>query len=142
MTASTDGGSLLGDRAPGVVGRVAEQRAARVLELSGYRIIGRNVRTLRGEIDIVAWEGKTLCFIEVKSRTSAHFGGAVSAVDGKKQGRLWRAAEAYLAADKDLWRDPPECRFDVITVDLDRASNHATADCELHRNAFDSAGDP
>lgn len=115
------------------LGQEAEREAARRLRNLGYRVLERNVRTLRGEIDLVAWDGPTLCFVEVKSRRRADYGGAQSAVDQAKQSRLWRAAEAYLAGNEQWWSDPPECRFDVVAMQRWGEGNWHF---ELFRDAF------
>lgn len=103
-------------RSTTAIGQDAEREAVRQLRRLGYRIVDRNVRTARGEIDVIAWEGRTLCFVEVKSRRRTDYGGAQAAVDRAKQMRLWRAAEAYLALDRRQGQDTPECRFDVVAM--------------------------
>lgn len=95
-------------------GRIAEERAAAFLVREGYVIVERNVRFRGGEIDVVAKDGDTLCFVEVRSRTTDQFGGAGATVDAKKQARITRAATFYLAR---LETAAPRCRFDVVTLD-------------------------
>ena len=89
---------------------MAEENACRLLRTHGYEIVARNWRTARGEIDIVARDGPTLVFVEVKSRLSGEFGGPEAAVHPAKQRRLIAAAEGFLSKT--------ECglpaRFDVI----------------------------
>ena len=96
-------------------GRVAEDRAVAWLRRRGYRPVARNVRNAGGELDLVAEDGDTLCFVEVKARGQNAFGGAVVAVDWKKRRRLIRAARAFLAVHP--WDGP--CRFDVLAMDLE-----------------------
>jgi putative endonuclease len=96
-------------------GAVAEERAVGWLRRRGYRIVARNVRNNGGELDLVARDGDTLCFVEIKARASGVFGGAVAAVDRAKRAKLARAAHAYLA--RDPWEGP--CRFDVLAIDLE-----------------------
>jgi len=108
-------------------GQVGEDAAVRHLRAVGYRIIQRNARTAAGEIDIVAEDRGVLCFVEVKARSSATFGAAVAAVDGRKQRRLARAAALYLAR-----RAPVPCRFDVLGLDLQEGGWR----CTLIRDAF------
>ena len=115
------------------LGQAAEREAVRHLTAEGYRVIDRNARTSRGEIDIVAWDGPTLCFVEVKSRAHSDYGGAQAAVDQAKQTRLWRAAEAYLAQQDRWWAEPPECRFDVVAM---RQRSEEVWDVALFRDAF------
>jgi putative endonuclease len=95
-------------------GKVGEDDAVRWLEQQGYQVVERNVVNHAGEIDLVARDGDTLCFVEIKARASDAFGPAIAAVDFRKQRRISRAAALYLAV-KDH-RDTP-CRFDVIGLD-------------------------
>lgn len=95
-------------------GAVGEDRAAAWLRKRGYRVLERNVRNAGGELDMVARDGDTLCFVEVKTRSGSPFGGAVAAVDWKKRGKLVRAARVYLS--RHPWDGP--CRFDVLAIDL------------------------
>jgi putative endonuclease len=97
-------------------GQRGEDEAYFHLRSAGYIVIARNWRTLRrrGELDIVAWEGETLCFIEVKTRTSRTIVPAEAAVDREKQQELRGMARVFLR------RFPPETpfRFDVVSVYL------------------------
>lgn len=95
-------------------GRRAEQAGEDYLASLGYRVVGRNLRTAGGELDRVAWDGETLCFIEIRSRARRDLGLPEETVDARKQARLVRAAEAYLQRFGDR---PPACRFDVLAVD-------------------------
>src|SRR5687767_3245798 len=94
-------------------GTSAEAAAVVYLAAQGYEIVAQNVRTDAGEIDVLARDGETLCFIEVKARAGDRYGPAIEAVDPRKQYRLARAAALYLA-----WNpvDAP-CRFDVLGLD-------------------------
>jgi putative endonuclease len=98
-------------------GDAAEERAARHLAAHGLAILARNYRTRLGEIDLIAREGGTLVFVEVRQRASDRFGGAAASVDHRKRARIEAAAGLYLAR---LAHEPP-CRFDVITLEGDRA---------------------
>lgn len=93
-------------------GRWAEARAAGHLRSKGYRIEASNFRCKRGEIDLIAKRGDLLCFVEVKARRRRDYGGALQAVDHRKQQRVAAAAEVYLA------RNPHSgpCRFDIVTL--------------------------
>lgn len=95
-------------------GRVAEDRAIAFLVDQGYVVVARNVRCRGGEIDVVATDGDTLCFVEVRSRASRRYGSAGATVDARKQARVTRAATHYLAR---LSTPAPRCRFDVVTLD-------------------------
>lgn len=96
------------------VGRWGETVAAHFLEQRGYAILARNVRTGRGEIDLVARQGAEIIFVEVKTRTNAAFGLPEEAVDAQKLEHVFRAAEAYLAAHADL--AGLDWRIDVIAI--------------------------
>ena len=97
-------------------GADAEEIAAELLEAQGMRILARNFRTRFGEIDLVARDGESLVFVEVRLRLNEYFGGAADSVDVPKRARVIAAARAYLANV-----DPePSCRFDVVTLDGDK----------------------
>ena len=78
-------------------GETAEQIAAAFLLNRGLKIIHRNYRCRFGEIDLVAQDGKTLVFVEVKSRRTEDFGGAAASITHGKREKLLRAARHYLA---------------------------------------------
>jgi putative endonuclease len=101
------------------LGRAGEAQAARFLEARGYRIVARNVRADRVEIDVIARRGALLVFVEVKSRRASKHGHAAEAVDGRKQRRLRRGAHAWLAANPTEARQTRSRRFDVVTCLLD-----------------------
>ena len=111
-------------------GKRGEALAADYLTDAGYRIIERNYRCHFGEIDIVAEEGETLVFIEVKSRRSEAYGDPQLAVGHEKQKKISRIAMHYLE-EKRLRHRP--ARFDVVAVKL-LSSGHKI---ELIRNAFE-----
>jgi putative endonuclease len=95
--------------------RRGEALAALLLRLKGYRIEARNWRCPAGELDIVARRGKTLVFVEVKTRRGGAAGPPEDAVDERKRRRLVLLARTYLSRFSG---EPPPCRFDVIAVDL------------------------
>jgi putative endonuclease len=99
-------------------GRVAEDAAVAWLEAHGYRIVERNHRNAAGELDVVAEDGETLCFVEVKARTETLFGPALAAVGPRKRRRVARAAALYLA----LRGVQPACRFDVLAMEAEEGS--------------------
>ncbi len=116
-----------------MTGQEGEEIAVAFLEKRGYRLVARNVRTTRGEIDAIAYDGEVLVFVEVKARSrrakEQPFSAAASAVDHRKQMRLTRAAMEYLARTETT----ATCRFDVVVVD-----RHAGGvACELFQNAFE-----
>ena len=114
-------------------GKYGEEEAVRWLLAQGYKIVERNVVNKCGEIDVVAREGETLCFVEIKSRSTDAFGPAIAAVDARKQRRISRAAALYIAF-KRLHNAP--CRFDVLGLDWEGGGWRYT----LIRNAFPYAG--
>src|SRR6478672_12905296 len=95
------------------LGRRGEDAAARYLQMLGYVIVARGHRDNIGEIDLIAVDGRTLVFIEVKTRTSHDAGHPADAVDDAKQRRLTRLALSYMKR-----HDLLECqaRFDVVAV--------------------------
>ena len=111
-------------KANGAKGRAGEERAAGFLESSGYRIVRRNLRLPGGEIDLVCRDGETIVFVEVKARTTARYGSALSAVDARKRATLRRLAADYV----QIVAPNARVRFDVVAVDGARMT--------LHRNAF------
>lgn len=117
-----------------VVGKAGEDAAVRYLCQHGYRILERNYRCRFGEIDLVARDGGTLAFVEVKTRRSRTYGPAAAAVTLRKQRHLIKASQAYLVHRKKAGEP---CRFDVVTVDMGAEQPHI----ELIKNAFQSAGD-
>lgn len=113
------------------IGGSGEDIAAAFLQGLGYIILTRNYRKRFGEIDIIAEEGDTLVFVEVKTRSSAVFGSPLEAVDARKQQRMAKAALAYLSSRKLHDR---AARFDVVAVHLQPQQRPRI---EHVRNAFD-----
>ena len=95
-------------------GREGERRAARFLVQSGLAILERNYRCRRGEVDLIAQDGDTLVFVEVRWRTGCRLGGAGESIDRHKQRRLVAAARYYLMRHPE---EAPPCRFDAILMD-------------------------
>lgn len=95
-------------------GKDGENIAVGELERRGYEILARRYRTRHGEIDIVAADGGTIVFVEVKARATDEFGTAAEAVTASKQRRLASMATDYLARNR-LFDRP--CRFDVVAID-------------------------
>lgn len=124
---------------PGItLGNLGEAYAAAYLEQRGYRLVAANFtlpvgRNLRGavvnaEIDIVAYEGETLCFVEVKTRASDSFAPPEVNVDRRKRRQVARAARAYR---RMFELDDQPYRYDVVTVVLPPG---ATPQINLIRN--------
>jgi putative endonuclease len=94
-------------------GRRGEEFVCEKLAARGFRIVARNVREKFAELDIVAEDGDTLCFIEVRTRADDALGHPAETVTAAKQRSIRRAAEAFLLRR----RVPPRpMRFDVATV--------------------------
>lgn len=111
-------------------GKKGEALAAEFLRKSGYRIVENNFRNNYGEIDIIAIDGKTLAFVEVKTKTGDKFGAPKFAVDSRKQRQLSKAALAYLT-QKKLNNNP--ARFDVVGISMIENK----PEIELIKNAFE-----
>ena len=114
------------------LGRRSEQLALRVLTSRGYTIQASNVRFPVGEIDIVARDGQTLCFIEVRSRSSSLWGGPLETIRAQKRRRLIRAAQWYLSRHPSSL---PEIRFDVLGIQWQGSEPVV----ELVQGAFDAS---
>jgi putative endonuclease len=111
-------------------GRHGEEAAYFYLRKQGYVIIARNYRSprSRSELDLVGWDGATLCFIEVKTRSTRGMMPAETAVDAEKQYDLSRVAREFLRKIKGT----PPIRFDIVSVYLESRE----AEIELFRDAF------
>ncbi|MDR7435121.1 MAG: YraN family protein [Armatimonadota bacterium] len=96
-----------------MLGTLGEEAALELLRRRGYKILCRNFRCALGELDIVAREGATVIFVEVKSRSTEEFGDPLEAVGRGKQRKLARLAQYYLLTH-NLHGSP--CRFDVVSV--------------------------
>ena len=114
-----------------LLGKTGEDLACRELERRGYAIVARRWRRSRGEIDIVARDGETIVFVEVKARDGRGFGDAGEAVTMLKRRRLTQLATEYLARARAL--DAP-CRFDVVSIQLESGQPIV----EVYQNAFDA----
>ncbi len=102
-------------------GRLGEEDAAAFLKAKGFRILERNYRYERGEIDIIAEDKAELVFVEVKTRYSTKFGEPEDAVAYHKQAQLRKAAEGYLTAHELVDKF---CRFDVIAILIEEGRKH------------------
>lgn len=96
-----------------LLGKFAENRAESMLSAAGLCILHRNYRCRQGEIDLIAQDGDTLVFVEVRSRSRRDYGSAAESITSAKQRRIIAAAKHFLAT---LPRTPA-CRFDVVTMD-------------------------
>lgn len=115
------------------LGQKGEATAREYLLERGYQILETNYKCEYGEIDIIAVQKKTLCFIEIKARSSTYYGAPAEAVGKRKQQRLIRSAEWYLSTTSKKYA---ECRFDVMEMLYDRDSE-SFRDITLIRDAFE-----
>lgn len=111
------------------LGKSGEDVAVDSLEQNGYKIIQRNYKNKLGEIDIIAKDKNTLCFIEVKSRTQLNFGHPKEAIGTFKQRQLNKVALSYLKQYNLL---NISARFDVVSIIF----NQNKTDVEIIKNAF------
>ena len=97
------------------LGSAGEELASAELERLGYVVIERNYRSRFGEIDIVARDGDTVVFVEVKTKTSGDFGDPVEEVTPQKQRQILSMGEEYHSY---CCQPDTPCRFDVVAVDV------------------------
>lgn len=95
------------------LGRWGEERAAEFLIAKGYEVLGRNIRTAYGEIDLLSRQGATLIFVEVKARSSEAYGHPEESISAVKRQHMAEAAESYLQAHPEFEGD---WRVDVIAI--------------------------
>ncbi len=110
-------------------GQKSEDLAVAYLKKNGYTIVQRNYRTRLGEIDIIAQQGATLVFIEVKARRSDRAGSVKSSITRTKQFKITRLAQYYLKQTKSY---DTKVRFDVVVIKGNGES------IELIQNAFEA----
>lgn len=96
------------------LGRKGEIEACKYLIKEGYTILEKNYKTHVGEIDIIAIENETICFVEVKTRSSSDYGAPSEAVNEKKQYKYYKVAEEYLLKKGKM---DSLCRFDVVEIE-------------------------
>ncbi len=111
------------------LGKTGEDLACVELERRGYAILARRFRCRSGELDIVARDGTTLVFVEVKTREGREFGGAAEAVTALKQRRMVRLAQEYLVRHQ---LGDCACRFDVVSIHFDEGR----PSIEVFKSAF------
>lgn len=121
--------------APKSLGQRGEALARRHLKRLGYQLVGGGERDFLGELDIVAVDGKTVVFIEVKTRATHDAGHPAEAVDAEKQRRLTRLALSYLRRHSLLNQST---RFDVIAITWPQ--NAKQPQLEHIQNAFTATG--
>jgi putative endonuclease len=111
------------------LGREGEAEAAEFLKSSGYKILIRNYKNKLGEIDIIAKDADTVCFIEVKSRAGEKFGLPEEAVNKFKQNQISKVALVFLKENKLF---DQAARFDIVSIDRSR-----TPAVKVIKNAFE-----
>jgi putative endonuclease len=116
------------------LGRRGEDEAAAYLRQQGYRIVARRARVLRGDIDIIAVDGRTVVFVEVRSRSDTAHGHPAETVGYRKQRRIAELATAYIRRHR---LQDCHVRIDVVTVTF-AAEAGGPPVVEHFRNAFDS----
>jgi len=114
------------------LGRRGEDEAARYLQGLGYRIVGRRERVLRGDIDIVALDDRTVVFVEVRSRSDVRHGHPAETVGHVKQRRIAELATAYI---RRHGLEDCSVRIDVVAVTFGDGPRPVV---EHYQNAFDS----
>lgn len=97
------------------LGAFGEAWAAGYLTRLGYRLVDRNVRYRYGEIDIVAWDGDDLVFVEVKCRRTSRFGAPQESITSARYARLARSVDAYL---QRMALPPERYRIDVVAIEV------------------------
>lgn len=117
-----------------LVGERGELEALFFLRLGGYVVVARRWRApeCNGDLDLIAYDGETLCFVEVKTRSRRDNTPAASAIDYGKKQMLRRMADAYRRTLPASGRYTTPFRFDVVSVYLERGG----PTCELVRSAF------
>ena len=114
------------------VGRLGEDLALKTLKKLGYRCIARNYRCYLGEMDLIARDGDTLVFVEIKTRRDKSLGYAKEAVDKRKKRQLSKVALAYMKAEDCC---DVKSRFDVVAINFEGDREQI----EVIKNAFDLA---
>jgi putative endonuclease len=113
------------------LGRTGEDLACEELERRGYAIIARRYRRRGGELDIIARDGQTMVFVEVKTRVGRAFGEACEAVTANKRRTITRLALDYLMRHR---LTECSCRFDVVSIHFESG----TPVIDVYQNAFDA----
>jgi putative endonuclease len=111
------------------LGRRGEEAAARILKENGYKILKRNYKTRFSEIDIIARDKDTICFIEVKTRFSDRFGAPLESITLLKQKKIFQSALCFLKENNFF---DCKARFDVVSITF----RDKQAQPELIKNAF------
>jgi putative endonuclease len=124
-------GPKLTSEIPDRLGPQGERMAAEYLQRQGYQILEKNFRVKPGEIDLIARDGDTLCFVEVKARRGEDFGEGSEAIATLKKRKLCQAALMYMTRHK---LTDAKARFDIVSIQMKRDGK---AELELIKNAFE-----
>ena len=108
-------------------GDFGEEMACKYIKKNGYKLLEKNFRTKFGEVDLIGIDDDTICFIEVKARSSSDYGNPEEFVTKRKQKRLWKTASIYI---NKKTHELENYRFDVISVDLENE------EIQIFKNAF------
>lgn len=111
----------------------AEERAAAFLEAEGYRVLAKNHRSRRGEVDLIVEKGDVIAFVEVRSRTSSAIDSPAATIGFTKRKRIVAAATDWAVRNRVL--DSHGLRFDVISI-IERDED----EIEWLLGAFDASG--
>lgn len=114
------------------LGKLGEELAFREIKRLGYKKVIRNYRCPLGEIDLIAWDGDTLVFIEIKTRRGKSLAYAKESVNARKRRQLSKVALAYMKSNRCFGT---KARFDVVAIHL----KGTEAQTELIKNAFELA---
>ena len=114
------------------LGKLGEELAFKKIKRIGYKCLARNYRCPLGEVDLIAKDGDTLVFIEIKTRKGKSIGYAKEAVDGRKRRQLSKVALTYIKAN-DCWH--MRSRFDVVAINF----NNNKREIEIIKDAFELA---
>ena len=112
------------------LGKSGEELAVKLLQKNGYKVIARNYKSPLGEIDIIAKDKETICFVEVKTRRTDKFGSPLEAVSHFKQRQISKVVLEFLKKNKLL---DSSARFDVVSVLYEKDEPKS----ELLKNAFE-----
>ncbi|HMB73532.1 MAG TPA: YraN family protein [Gammaproteobacteria bacterium] len=119
------------------IGDSWEEAAAQFLADQGLQIIARHYACRLGEIDLIAADGETVVFVEVRYRACGGWGGAAASVTRTKQLRIVRAARHFIMRNTEFSQCP--MRMDVVAIQGDADAEHRTPRMQWIRNAFEAA---
>jgi len=104
------------------LGKAGEEVALKYLKRKKFKIIKKGFRLYKGEIDVIAYDRKTLVFVEVKTRRSSSFGLPEESVTTAKQRQIKKIAQGFMAFNN---LENVECRFDVISLIFNKSDGYS-----------------